>query len=54
MARLDETLAQYDIDSTSCMQRGVCTYVRRAALSVQEGRAESSDLLLEGVLRSVA
>ena len=51
MARLDETLAQYDIDSTACMQRGVCTYVREAALSVKEGRAESHDLLLEGLIR---
>ena len=53
MAKLDETLAQYDIDSTACMQRGVCTYVRRAALSVREGHPESNDLLLEGLVRSV-
>ncbi|KAF0291439.1 hypothetical protein FJT64_010447 [Amphibalanus amphitrite] len=50
MARLDDTLAQYDIDSTACMQRGVCTYVREAALSVKEGHAESHDLLLEGLV----
>ncbi|XP_037072520.1 uncharacterized protein LOC119093634 [Pollicipes pollicipes] len=49
MARLDEALQKYDIDSTACMQRGVCTYVREAATSVKEGRAGSKDLILDGI-----
>jgi len=49
MARLDDTLQKYDIDSTACMQRGVCTYVREAALSVKEGRAGSNALILDGL-----
>ncbi|XP_015591125.1 uncharacterized protein LOC107265807 [Cephus cinctus] len=34
MTRLDDKLAQFGIDTTSCMQRVVCTYAQQAAAAV--------------------
>ncbi|XP_012275839.1 uncharacterized protein LOC105697258 [Orussus abietinus] len=36
MTRLDDVLARNGIDTTSCMQRAVCTYAQDAALSTRE------------------
>jgi len=49
LTMLDEALRKYDIDSSACVQRGVCSYVRQAARNVLEGRAESTDLILDGL-----
>lgn len=37
MTKLDDVLARHGIDTTSCMQRAVCTYSQQAASSVREG-----------------
>ncbi|XP_043204603.1 uncharacterized protein LOC122371897 [Amphibalanus amphitrite] len=49
MSLLDEALQKHDVDATSCMQLGVCSYVRRAALDIVEGRADSTDLIVDGI-----
>ncbi|XP_012256222.3 uncharacterized protein LOC105686176 [Athalia rosae] len=36
MARLDDALARYGVDTTSCMQRAVCTYSKQAATAIRE------------------
>lgn len=36
MTKLDDVLARHGIDTTSCMQRAVCTYSQQAASSVRE------------------
>ncbi|CAK9822722.1 hypothetical protein ANTRET_LOCUS1198 [Anthophora retusa] len=36
MTRMDDVLARHGIDTTSCMQRAVCTYSQQAASSVKE------------------
>ncbi|XP_042231548.1 uncharacterized protein LOC121872663 isoform X2 [Homarus americanus] len=50
--QLDDALAQYDLDSTSCMQRAVCTYVAESEQSVKEGDADSSEMIVSGFARS--
>ncbi|XP_064084076.1 uncharacterized protein LOC135199872 isoform X2 [Macrobrachium nipponense] len=50
--QLDDALAQYDLDSTSCMQRAVCSYVAGSEESVQEGDADASELIVSGLARS--
>lgn len=34
MTRIDDVLARHGIDTTSCMQRAVCTYSQQAAAAV--------------------
>lgn len=36
MTKLDDVLARHGIDTTSCMQRAVCTYSQQAAASIKE------------------
>ncbi|XP_068226306.1 uncharacterized protein [Palaemon carinicauda] len=50
--QLDEALAQYDLDSTSCVQRAVCSYVAGSEESLQEGDADASELIVSGLARS--
>jgi hypothetical protein len=47
LSRIDETLAQYNIDSSSCMQRAVCSYVKLASEKVTDGSANNVDALVE-------
>ncbi|PSN33683.1 hypothetical protein C0J52_20896 [Blattella germanica] len=47
LSRIDETLAKYNIDSSSCMQRAVCSYVKSAQEKVQEGSANNFDSILD-------
>ncbi|XP_012145077.1 uncharacterized protein LOC105663015 [Megachile rotundata] len=42
MTKLDDVLARHGIDTTSCMQRAVCTYSQQAAASIREG-SKSND-----------
>ncbi|XP_069191218.1 uncharacterized protein [Procambarus clarkii] len=53
LSQLDDALAQYDLDSTSCMQRSVCTYVAESELSVKEGDADSIEMIVSGLARSL-
>lgn len=36
MSRLDDALARYGVDTTSCMQRAVCTYSKQAAVAMRD------------------
>lgn len=47
--RVDSALSRYGIDSTSCLQRVACHYVQKSAISVQQGQADSTDLLITGL-----
>jgi hypothetical protein len=49
LSRIDETLAKYHIDSSSCMQRAVCYYVRSASEKVSKGSANTLDATVETV-----
>jgi hypothetical protein len=47
LSRIDETLAQNNIDSSSCMQRAVCSYVKLASDKVNDGSANNLDALID-------
>jgi hypothetical protein len=47
LSRIDETLAQYNIDSSSCMQRVVCSYIKLTSEKVTDGSANSLDELVD-------
>jgi len=47
LSRIDETLAQYNIDSSSCMQRAVCSYVKLASDKVTDGSANNLDAVID-------
>jgi hypothetical protein len=47
LSRIDETLAQYNIDSSSCMQRAVCSYMKLTSDKVTDGSASSLDELVD-------
>ncbi|XP_069688246.1 uncharacterized protein [Periplaneta americana] len=47
LSRVDETLAQYNIDSSSCMQRAVCSYVKQASEKVNDGTANNIDAVVD-------
>ncbi|XP_069959489.1 uncharacterized protein [Cherax quadricarinatus] len=50
--QLDDALAQYDLDSTSCMQRAACNYVAESEASVKEGDADSIEMIVSGIARN--
>ncbi|XP_061392685.1 uncharacterized protein LOC133328144 [Musca vetustissima] len=41
--KIDDILRQHNIDSTSCMQRAVCSYVRSTEFSMQKGLGDQMD-----------
>lgn len=43
LARVDNTLEQHNIDSSSCMQRVICSYVHDAQKNIKMGEANSVD-----------
>ncbi|RZC31918.1 zinc finger protein-like 1, partial [Asbolus verrucosus] len=43
LARIDNSLEQHNIDSSSCMQRIICTYVNEAQRHMQTGEANTID-----------
>lgn len=43
MTKLDDVLARHGIDTTSCMQRAMCTYSQQAAASMKEANQSSND-----------
>lgn len=56
MARLDDALARYGVDTTSCMQRAVCTYSKQAVEAVREhaeGRNEEDVSSLDKAIDAV-
>ncbi|XP_066595083.1 uncharacterized protein [Prorops nasuta] len=56
MTKLDDALARHGIDTTSCMQRAVCTYSQQAAAAVrladdakEEEKATSFDRMVDAI-----
>lgn len=46
LAKLDQILGKDNIDSTNCMQRAVCTYVRQSAYHSKMGTADQTDQIV--------
>lgn len=49
LAKIDEILGKNNIDSSVCVQRAVCTYVRQSTLHHSTGTADQTDQII-GVL----
>lgn len=43
MNKLDDILGQNNIDSTSCMQRAICSYVRSTEYNMKMGASDQMD-----------
>ncbi|XP_012226366.2 uncharacterized protein [Linepithema humile] len=43
LTRIDDVLARHGIDTTSCMQRAVCTYSQQAATAVGDENANANE-----------
>lgn len=46
LAKLDDALAKNSIDSTNCMQRVVCTYVRQSTYHHKMGTLDRIDEII--------
>lgn len=46
LARIDNSLEQQSIDSSTCVQRIVCSYVHDAQKNLQNGEAGTVDQLI--------
>ncbi|KAK8379800.1 hypothetical protein O3P69_019652 [Scylla paramamosain] len=51
VTQIEEALAQYDLDASSCVQRGVCTFMSSSGARVREGKADSTSLLAVGLAK---
>lgn len=49
LAKVDNSLEQHNIDSSSCMQRIICSYVNEAQKGVENGKANTVDQLVYAV-----
>ncbi|CAD7090208.1 unnamed protein product [Hermetia illucens] len=50
--KIDEVLGQNNIDSTNCMQRAVCAYLRSTESSVKTGAADQIDQFVHTLSRN--
>lgn len=46
LTKIDDILGKNNIDSTTCVQRAVCTYVRSAEYHMTMGTADQSDQII--------
>lgn len=53
MTKLDDALARHGIDTTSCMQRAVCTYAKRAAETMRDANDITEDQKISSFDRMV-
>lgn len=51
MTKIDAVLGQNNIDSTICMQRAVCSYVRSSAYHYSMGTADQQDQIVNAISR---
>lgn len=51
MAKLESVLGQNNIDSSVCMQRAVCSYVRSSTYHYTMGTADQQDQIINAVTR---
>lgn len=49
LSKLDEILGKDNIDSTNCMQRAVCTYVRQSVYHHKMGTADQTDQIVNSL-----
>ncbi|CAH0551739.1 unnamed protein product [Brassicogethes aeneus] len=49
MAKVDNALEQHNIDSSSCMQRIVCSYVNEAQKNIKTGESNTMDEFIYGL-----
>lgn len=49
LAKLDDILGKDNIDSTNCMQRAVCTYVRQSTYHHKMGTADQTDQMVNAL-----
>lgn len=43
ITKIDDVLGQNNIDSTSCMQRAVCSYIRSTENNMKAGESDQMD-----------
>lgn len=48
---VEKMLHKYDIDSTACTQRVICTLVKESAENVSKGIGSSTDKIFDGLSR---
>lgn len=51
LARIDNSLEQQNIDSSTCMQRIVCSYVHDARRNINNGEANAVDEFIFGLTK---
>lgn len=51
LSRFDKTLEEHNIDSSSCMQRVICTYVQDAQKNIMSGQPNTLDEFIQTVTR---
>ena len=51
LEQLDDLLAQYDLDATSCVQRSVCAVVSDADGAIDRGDTSPTNLIVGGLVR---
>lgn len=51
LSRFDKTLEEHQIDSSSCMQRVICTYVQDAQKNIVNGQSSTMDEFIQTVTR---
>uniref|UniRef100_A0A1B0CDQ5 Uncharacterized protein n=2 Tax=Lutzomyia longipalpis TaxID=7200 RepID=A0A1B0CDQ5_LUTLO len=52
LAKLDTYLGQNNIDSASCMQRAVCSYVKSSEANMRSGAADQMDQIIHEISRN--
>ncbi|XP_059610942.1 uncharacterized protein LOC132257903 [Phlebotomus argentipes] len=52
LAKLDTYLGQNNIDTASCMQRAVCTYVKSSEKNMRSGAADQIDQIIHDISRN--
>lgn len=49
LSKLDEILGANNIDSTACVQRAVCSYVRSSEAKMKSGGADQTDEIIHTI-----
>lgn len=49
LSKLDDILGKNNIDSTTCVQRAVCAYVRSSEANMSMGSADQSDHIIHTI-----
>ncbi|XP_045114877.1 uncharacterized protein LOC123506684 [Portunus trituberculatus] len=52
VTQIEEALAQYDLDASSCIQRSVCSFVHSSGEKLRSGEPDSAALLAVGLAKN--